>query len=110
MGQRLFDNGKPDTDGPSHVGLRQMLRERFLLAGGEDIPDTELLKLFLMLVEPRCDVKPLAKSLLDQFGDFASVISANPEKLQCVPGMGDTTVTALKLAKVVGGRLLQIQA
>ncbi|MED6311081.1 MAG: hypothetical protein VX624_14420, partial [Pseudomonadota bacterium] len=65
-----------------------MLRERFLLAGGEGIPDTELLKLFLMLVAPRCDVKPLAKSLLDQFGDFASVISANPEKLQCVPGMG----------------------
>ncbi|MEC7647889.1 MAG: hypothetical protein VX900_06005 [Pseudomonadota bacterium] len=87
-----------------------MLRERFLLAGGEGIPDTELLILFLMLVAPRCDVKPLAKSLLDQFGDFASVISANPEKLQCVTGMGDTTVTALKLAKVVGGRLLQIQA
>ena len=110
MGQCLFDNGKPDTDGPSHVGHRQRLCERFLLASGEGIPDTELLELLLMLAVSRCDVKPLAKSLLDQFGDFASVISANPEKLQCLPGMGDTAVTALKLAKVVAVRLLQIQA
>ena len=110
MGQRLFDNGKPDTDAPRHIGHRQRLRERFLVTGGEGMPDYELLELLLMLAVPRRDVKPLAKSLLDQFGDFASVISADREKLQRLPGMGDTTVTALKLAKVAAVRLLQIRA
>jgi len=41
-------------------------------------------------------VKPLAKALIREFGDFAAVIAARPDELQRVPGMGEASVVALK--------------
>ena len=41
---------------------------------------------------PRQDVKPLARLLLDTFGDFNRVISASPARLQLVKGVGDAVV------------------
>jgi len=107
MGHDLFDNSESDAATPSHTGHRQRLRQRFLATAGHGMPDYELLELLLMLAVPRRDVKPLAKDLLRRFGDFASVVSADPAKLRRVPGMGDTTIAALKLAQVTAVRLLQ---
>jgi hypothetical protein len=44
-------------------------------------PDYELLELVLFRAIPRQDVKPLARLLLDTFGDFNRVISASPARL-----------------------------
>ena len=62
---------------PSYIrDHRKRLRERFLSGGADAMPDYELLELVLFRAIPRQDVKPLARRLLETFGDFAGVIAA----------------------------------
>lgn len=105
MGHDLFDRQAEQTE--SRAGHRKRLRERFLATLGEGLPDYELLELLLMLGIPRRDVKPLAKRLIAQFGDFASVVSADADRLRRIDGLGETAVAALKLAQVSAHRLLR---
>lgn len=106
MAGDLFDQN-PKTKRPHFHGHRQRLRERFLATGGDGMPDYEFLEMLLAQAIPRRDVKPLAKSLLDRFGSFAGVISADDEKLMAVSGMGETSVAALKVVRAAAIRLLQ---
>ena len=79
-----------------NTGHRRRLRERFLKSGPDTIADYELLELVLFQSRPRGDVKPLAKFLLERFGSFAETISAPPEDLMKVRGVGESTAIALK--------------
>jgi len=92
----------PAVDGfsdslPHFLGHRERLRERFRKAGGDALPDYELLELVLFRAVPRADVKPLAKALVDRFGSFAEVIAASPGRLREVKGVGDSIVTEFQL-------------
>ncbi len=93
------------SDKPHYLGHRQRLRERFLKGGPEALADHELLELVLFLARPRSDVKPLAKRLLKHFGNFAGVISAQPEALKEIPGLGESGVAALKSVQAAAQRL-----
>ncbi len=92
---------------PDYVGHRQRLRERFLNAGADSLPDYELLELLLFMAQPRADTKPIAKDLLRKFGSFAEVISANADALRDVKGIGDSGVVALKAVQAAAQRLLR---
>ncbi len=94
-----------DKDAPHYAGHRARLRERFLQGGDAALPDYELLELVLFLPLPRRDVKPLAKALLDRFGSFAGVISAEPSELMEINGIGETVVAALKTVQAAAIRL-----
>ena len=96
-----------DKNRPHYHGHRQRLRERFRATDGDGMPDYELLELLLALAIPRRDVKPLAKTLLDSFGSFAGVVSADPDRLAAVPGMGDTSASALRVVRAASIRLLR---
>ncbi|MEE9139698.1 MAG: DNA repair protein RadC, partial [Alphaproteobacteria bacterium] len=95
------------SDKPHYLGHRRRLRERFLKGGAEALGDYELLELVLFLAQPRRDVKPLAKQLLARFGGFAGVISAQPEALREVPGLGEGGVAALKSVQAAALRLVR---
>ena len=86
-----------EESAPHFVGHRERLRERFRSAGGEALPDYELLELVLFRAVARADVKPLAKRLIERIGSFAEVIAASPARLAEVKGVGDAIVTELKL-------------
>ncbi|MEX0969270.1 MAG: DNA repair protein RadC, partial [Paracoccaceae bacterium] len=86
---------------------RQRLRARFMAAGGAALADYELLELVLFRAIPRRDVKPLAKQLLAEFGDFNRVISAPPARLTQVQGVGDAVVQELKIVEAAAHRLGQ---
>jgi DNA repair protein RadC len=91
---------------PSYIAdHRQRLRTRFLEGGAAAMPDYEMLELVLFRAIPRRDVKPLARKLLNQFGDFNRVISAVPERLRAVTGVGDAVVTELKIVEAAAQRL-----
>ncbi|HJO68952.1 MAG TPA: DNA repair protein RadC [Rhodospirillales bacterium] len=90
-----------------HLGHRRRLRARFLKGGGETMPDYEMLEVLLFGAQPRRDVKPLAKELLRRFGSFAEVISAEPERLRQIEGIGEGAVTALKAVQAAAQRLLR---
>lgn len=91
---------------PSYIrDHRKRLRDRFMSAGPEALPDYELLELILFRAIPRRDVKPLARALLDHFGDFNRVISALPERLMDINGVGETVVCELKVIEAAAHRL-----
>ncbi|MEJ6404922.1 RadC family protein [Yoonia sp. 2307UL14-13] len=84
---------------------RKRLRERFLTGGADAVPDYELLELVLFRAIPRQDIKPLARVLIDTFGDFNGVVSASRQKLAAVNGVGDAVVTELKIVEAAAHRL-----
>ncbi len=91
---------------PSYIAdHRQRLRERFMAGGAVAIPDYEMLELVLFRSIPRKDVKPLARALLDQFGDFNRVISAPVERLGKVTGVGQAVIVDLKVLEAAAHRL-----
>ncbi|WP_420838921.1 RadC family protein [Aliiroseovarius sediminis] len=114
MPQALFDtdeapaipvsvkNGKL----PSYIkDHRKRLRERFMDGGAQAMPDYEMLELVLFRAIPRQDVKPLARMLLDTFGDFNRVVTAPTQRLRDVPGVGDAVMTELKIIEASAHRL-----
>jgi DNA repair protein RadC len=90
---------KADPDEPHYHGHRDRLRARFAEAGGDALPDYELLELVLFRAIPRRDVKPIAKELIRRFGSFAEVLAAPPGRLIEVEGMGESVVTDLKVTE-----------
>ena len=94
---------------PHHAGHRDRLRERFLRGGSDAVQDYELLELLLFSAIPRRDVKPIAKTLLKQFGSVAGVVTARPEQLMQVDGIKEASATALKAAEAVAVRMLRDQ-
>ena len=95
------------ADKPHYLGHRRRLRTRFLKSGAEALADYELMELVLFLARARGDMKPVAKRLIDRFGSFANVISAESDELATVEGVGETTVVALKTVQAAALRLAQ---
>ena len=78
--------------------------------GASSMPDYEVLEMLLFTALSRGDTKPLAKALIDRFGSLADVLSAPPERLAEVKGVGDGIIAALKLVREAGLRLTRAQA
>jgi len=90
---------------PHYHGHRERLRERFRSAGPDALSDYELLEMVLFAALPRRDTKPLAKSLLKKFGSFAEVIHAPETRLREVDGIGDASISQLKLIAAAATRI-----
>ncbi len=91
---------------PSYIAdHRKRLRSRFMQGGAQAVPDYELLELVLFRAIPRRDVKPLARELMDHFGDFNRVMTAPPERLRTVSGIGEAVITELKIVEAAAHRM-----
>jgi DNA repair protein RadC len=97
----------PEVAKPHHVGHRQRLRDRFLKAGRDGIADYELLELVLFRALPRRDVKGLAKQLLNRFGSFAEVLTAPPDRLREIDGVGDSAIIDFKIVAAAAQQLVR---
>ncbi|HUI21979.1 MAG TPA: DNA repair protein RadC [Methylocella sp.] len=86
-----------DASPPHYLGHRERLRERFRKGGIDALGEYELLELILFRAMPRRDVKPLAKSMIARFGSFAEAVSARPERLREIEGLGEAAITELKI-------------
>ncbi len=96
----------PEGRLPSYIkDHRQRLRARFMQGGATALPDYELLELVLFSAIPRQDVKPLARRLLEVFGDFNGVVSAPAHRLSEVAGVGASVIQALKIVEAAAHRL-----
>ncbi|MEM1134069.1 MAG: DNA repair protein RadC [Pseudomonadota bacterium] len=102
----LFPDAKQDkaSDGAGH---RARLRQRLLDQDDTALLDHEVIEYLLALAIPRRDTKPLAKALIARFGTLAAVLTADSRTLMQVPGLGETSVAALKIAQVSALRLLR---
>lgn len=78
-------------------GHRKRLRERFLSAEATALTDEALLELILTYGVPRRDVRPLALALLREFSTLAGVVTSPQDQLSRVPGLGESSITLIKL-------------
>jgi DNA repair protein RadC len=74
---------------------------------GQGMPDYEMIELLLMGAILRRDVKPLAKQMLKLFGSYEGVITASPERLREVDGVGEVAISMIKLVEATALRLSQ---
>ena len=89
-----------------HAGHRSRLRETFQQNGIEGMADHQVLELLLTYALPRVDVNPLAHRLLDRFGSLNGVLSARPDQLRQVQGIGESAAVFLSLLGEVDRRML----
>ncbi|KKM07321.1 hypothetical protein LCGC14_1735090 [marine sediment metagenome] len=105
----LFDADEaPAAPGkqPSYIrDHRTRLRERFTKGGADALPDYELLELILFRTIPRRDVKPLARRLIDTFGDLGRIMAAPPGQLSAVHEVGPAVVQDLKIIEATAHRI-----
>lgn len=87
-------------------GHRARLRWRILTGQPDGLHDHELVEYLLALAIPRRDTKPLAKQLIDEFGSFSRLLVADADTLGKFPGMGETSVAALKVVQMAALRLI----
>ncbi|MGL6044474.1 MAG: RadC family protein [Sandaracinobacteroides sp.] len=106
------DRGKagPNSDPAGKAGHRNRMRQRLLEGGPDGFHDYELLEYVLGLAIPRQDVKPLAKRLIDGFGDLPTVMAASPGELTRIEGVGESVAAALKFVEALSVRQLQRKA
>ena len=79
-----------------HDGHRKRLREKFK-KGKEVFNEHELLELLLGYSIARKDTNALAHNLISTFGSLSAVLSASPDALAKVDGVGETTANLLSL-------------
>jgi len=83
------------------TGHRQRLRERFLAGGPESCSDERLLELLLTFAIGRKDVRPLAQELVQIFGNLDHILSASPDELYKVKGLGQSSIALLKVVDFI---------
>jgi DNA repair protein RadC len=109
MPAKTSPSESPPAETPHYHGHRERLRERFHGAGPDALSDYELLEMVLFTARAQGDVKPLAKMLIKTFGSFAEVVHAPEARLREVKGVGDRTVTELKLIAAAASRIAKGQ-
>ncbi len=93
---------------PSYIAdHRKRLRTRFIEGGAGAVADYELLELILFRAIPRQDVKPLARLLLDSFGDLNRIITAPIPRLLSIKGVGEAVVLELKILEAAAMRMMR---
>lgn len=95
---------------PHYHDHRGRLRKKFDEAGAGALADYELLEMTLFRTIPRRDTKPLAKALLQRFGDLAGVFAAPVQRLAEVEGCGPAVAQDLKLIQSLIERTARAEA
>lgn len=91
---------------PSYIrDHRARLRERFLEGGATAVAEYELLEMILFAAIPRQDVKPLARALIEAFGDLNGVLSASQVRLARIKGVGPAVICQLKVTEAAAHRM-----
>jgi DNA repair protein RadC len=110
----LFDGLTPSEPGtapavPGAEGHRSRMRDRLLRAGPEALDDHEVLEMVLFLALPRRDTKPISRALLGRFRSLAGAISASPQELREIEGLGEAGMAALKTIQAAALRLTRAE-
>ena len=93
--------------GHDGAGHRARLRHKLAKSGGDALHDHELIEYLLALAIPRRDTKPLAKALLREFDGIGGLMAADWQAIARVPGMGDTSIAAIKIVHATLLRMLR---
>lgn len=96
---------EPDP-GHDASGHRARLRGRLIEGGPDALLDHELIEYLLALAIPRRDTKPLARSLLAEFGSLGALLTADSPSLARA-GLSEGAIGAIRIAQISALRLLK---
>ena len=88
---------KKDINKPIHSGHRKRVINKFIEHGLDSFEEHEVLEMLLFFSVPRIDTNPLAHRLIEEFGSVQNVLSAEPQELKLVKGVGDNTAALISL-------------
>ena len=90
-------------DSSLHRGHRQRMRNKFLAHGSKVFETHELLEMLLYHVIPLKNTNPIAKRLIERFGDIDGVFSATAKELCSVEGIGPSVAEfIIKAGEFIG--------
>jgi DNA repair protein RadC len=90
-------------------GHRGRMRARLLAAGPAGLADYELLEMLLFLSIPRRDTKPLAKAIINRFGDLYRALGARAAELRAA-GLDHASIGIVDLVREAASRLAVAEA
>ena len=90
-----------------HKEHRQRVKKRFLGEGLDHFSELHALELLLFYGKPREDTNELAHALLDRFGNLHQVLTAPPEQLMQIKGVGEHVAILLSLVKGISQKYLE---
>ena len=88
-------------------GHRERLRNRYIHAGENGLPDYDMLELLLTYAIQRRDVKPIARRLMDRFHDLSGILDANLDDLCRIEGIGTNSALLITLIRNLCTRYLE---
>ena len=86
-------------------GHRSRIREAYLANGGDKMDDVHLVELFLSLIIPRKDVKPIAYSLFNRFDSLEKIFSADYDELVKINGIGKNAAVSIMMYRDLMNRI-----
>ena len=89
-----------------HKEHRQRVKKRFLGEGLDHFSEVHALELLLFFGKPQSDTNDLAHELLQRFGSLHQVLTAPPEQLMQVKGVGEHVAILLALVKGISQKYL----
>ena len=89
-----------------HKEHRQRVKKRFLGEGLDHFSEVHALELLLFFGKPQSDTNDLAHELLQRFGSLHQVLTAPPEQLMQVKGVGEHVAILLSLVKGISVKYL----
>jgi DNA repair protein RadC len=89
------------------TGHRARLRKRLFEGGPEALHDHELVEYLLALALPRRDTKSIAKRLIERFGGYGALLTADAEAIARVGEISEGAVAAIKIAQASALRLVK---
>jgi DNA repair protein RadC len=106
-----FSLSQASTVDPKNIHNRRRaeLRARFVKGGEKSVADYELLDLIISRAIMNRDVGSLCKLLLQQFGSFNAVITASPDDLKKIKGIGKAVINELKIVQAAAHKMAQLQ-
>lgn len=106
---RNFDELNVNSQKPnlSRNGHRQRMRQSYLNGSMENMPDHNLLELFLSIIIPQKDVKELAYALINKFGSLEGVLNADAQQLMNVNGIGEAAAVGIKMVVELNKRVMK---
>ena len=90
-----------------NCGHRERLRNRYLQAGKDGLPDYDMVELLLTYAIQRRDVKPIARRLLKRFHSLSGILDAELEDLCRIEGIGVNSALLITLIRTFCIRYLE---
>lgn len=80
-----------------HDGHRERMRNKYFRMGLDAFEPHEALEMLLFFSRRQGNTNPLAHELIDHFGSVAAVLTAAPEQLMQVKGVGENTAMLISM-------------